>query len=380
MLRRQESSGCGPFGCAHRWCQRILRSWSKIWARLTSGSCELERICAGQWSHDHRVTLAVARALRQSRRLATVRTQFGLFGRTPFETDCCVLAIAKAKGIRIKERVIRENLTRSVEGLAFANAVRGAAAARAAEPFEHGNVVHVDLLEQLWLSLSPSGEGAVGKGRTIGTHWGELGFQGRDPATDLRGMGLLSLDHLYTLANSRPAEARAALEVSAREPAYYPFAAAGVNLTALVRRLLDEHYLDPRLFELLDKWSSGSDGGSDDDEASCGAGVRGRVWSQCYHSMGASLRSCGAGVAGVRGPLTVSAGLATLGEAYAELFILFSERWVQAAPTDCMAFPQIFKAFETEAVAMFANEAEPPSPLLPPPVAVAGKTDKVKSH
>jgi hypothetical protein len=30
----------------------------------------------------------------------------------------------------------------------------------------------------------------------ISDHWAELGFQGKDPATDFRGMGVLGLDQL----------------------------------------------------------------------------------------------------------------------------------------------------------------------------------------
>lgn len=33
----------------------------------------------------------------------------------------------------------------------------------------------------------------------LGSHWTELGFQGQDPATDLRASGMLGLLHMYLL-------------------------------------------------------------------------------------------------------------------------------------------------------------------------------------
>jgi hypothetical protein len=49
-----------------------------------------------------------------------------------------------------------------------------------------------------------------------GVHWGELGFQGDDPATDLRTSGLLGALQLAALPEQHPALARALLELSHR--------------------------------------------------------------------------------------------------------------------------------------------------------------------
>ena len=37
--------------------------------------------------------------------------------------------------------------------------------------------------------------------------WGEIGFQGRDPATDFRGLGILSLSNLVYFSKQHPSEA-----------------------------------------------------------------------------------------------------------------------------------------------------------------------------
>jgi hypothetical protein len=49
-----------------------------------------------------------------------------------------------------------------------------------------------------------------------GPHWGELGFQGDDPATDLRSAGLLGALQLAALPEQHPGLARALLELSHR--------------------------------------------------------------------------------------------------------------------------------------------------------------------
>ena len=46
-------------------------------------------------------------------------------------------------------------------------------------------------LEYLWSSLMPETPY-----KRIGAHWKEIGFQGTDPKTDFRGMGLLGLHNL----------------------------------------------------------------------------------------------------------------------------------------------------------------------------------------
>ena len=45
---------------------------------------------------------------------------------------------------------------------------------------------------QLWSTLRPD----VPLPSRTGHHWTEIGFQGDDPATDFRGMGLLGLQNL----------------------------------------------------------------------------------------------------------------------------------------------------------------------------------------
>lgn len=68
--------------------------------------------------------------------------------------------------------------------------------ARRTITFDRNNESHRILLETLWEHLCPDNqlEGLVSK------QWTEIGFQGTDPGTDFRGMGLLSLENLVFFA------------------------------------------------------------------------------------------------------------------------------------------------------------------------------------
>lgn len=61
--------------------------------------------------------------------------------------------------------------------------------------FNHANESHLLLLRKLWQQLRPDNASDLDAGM-IGKHWKDIGFQGSDPATDFRGMGLLSLENL----------------------------------------------------------------------------------------------------------------------------------------------------------------------------------------
>lgn len=71
----------------------------------------------------------------------------------------------------------------------------------------------------------------------ISDGWKEVGFQGDDPATDFRGMGLLGLENLLFFARTYPAAAAHVLSHS-RHPHYgYSFACVGINLTHMSHRM-----------------------------------------------------------------------------------------------------------------------------------------------
>ena len=61
-------------------------------------------------------------------------------------------------------------------------------------------------LDVLWEALRP---GVRRTGGALTDEWGEIGFQGKDPCTDFRGMGRLALLQLNHMCREKNEEARA---------------------------------------------------------------------------------------------------------------------------------------------------------------------------
>eukprot|EP01113_Clastostelium_recurvatum_P035490 TRINITY_DN4958_c0_g1_i2.p1 TRINITY_DN4958_c0_g1~~TRINITY_DN4958_c0_g1_i2.p1 ORF type:complete len:578 (+),score=133.29 TRINITY_DN4958_c0_g1_i2:26-1759(+) len=89
---------------------------------------------------------------------------------------------------------------------------------------------HEDLLFGFWRAIHPGDPLEERKSQK----WKSVGFQGVDPATDFRGMGVLGLYNLTYYARTYPDRVREILAAK-RE---YPFAATGINVTNLLPQML----------------------------------------------------------------------------------------------------------------------------------------------
>ena len=78
----------------------------------------------------------------------------------------------------------------------------------------------------------------------FGHHWDRLGFQGADPATDLRSMGIFGLLQLLFLACNLPKEADEILAYSRESGCNFPFAAVSLNMTKVTIEALREGKLN----------------------------------------------------------------------------------------------------------------------------------------
>ncbi|KAG5893460.1 hypothetical protein JTB14_012177 [Gonioctena quinquepunctata] len=102
--------------------------------------------------------------------------------------------------------------------------------------YDSDNPEHENKLYELWEKLMPKEklEGRVTK------QWQDIGFQGEDPKTDFRGMGLLGLENLLFFASEHRIPAQHVLSHS-HHPVYgYCFAIVGINLTSLAWTLLKD--------------------------------------------------------------------------------------------------------------------------------------------
>ncbi|KAF9429694.1 hypothetical protein BGZ94_009845 [Podila epigama] len=110
--------------------------------------------------------------------------------------------------------------------------------------YDSTNPTHERKLLLLWDLLCPN-EKLTGR---YTKQWTDIGFQGKDPATDFRGMGMLGLDDLVYYAKYYPESSKKALECSHHETQWYSFAIVGINITAFAVQTLRTRQLQHYLF------------------------------------------------------------------------------------------------------------------------------------
>ncbi|KHG05886.1 ELMO domain-containing A [Gossypium arboreum] len=94
-----------------------------------------------------------------------------------------------------------------------------------------------EALRALWNAAFPEEE----LRGLISEQWKEMGWQGKDPSTDFRGGGFISLENLLFFATNFPKSFKDLLWKleGDRSVWEYPFAVAGVNITFMLIQMLD---------------------------------------------------------------------------------------------------------------------------------------------
>lgn len=113
-----------------------------------------------------------------------------------------------------------------------------------ATPYNAENLEHEQSLLQLWSLLQPGVPLLTRKTK----QWQNIGFQGEDPKTDFRGMGMLGLENLLYFAKEYNSAARHILSHSHHPKHGYSFAIVGINLTHMAYRLLMEGCAKSHMF------------------------------------------------------------------------------------------------------------------------------------
>ncbi|CAI9775299.1 unnamed protein product [Fraxinus pennsylvanica] len=103
-----------------------------------------------------------------------------------------------------------------------------------------------DALRALWSATYPGQK----LQSLISDQWKQMGWQGRDPSTDFRGAGFISLENLLFFAKTFSTSFQSLLKKQAGKRAIweYPFAVAGVNITFMIMQMLDLDAMKPRKF------------------------------------------------------------------------------------------------------------------------------------
>ncbi|XP_049852432.1 ELMO domain-containing protein A-like [Schistocerca gregaria] len=106
---------------------------------------------------------------------------------------------------------------------------------------------HENLLLKYWSLCNPN---VQLKDRVSG-QWKKLGFQGTDPASDFRGMGILGLYNLVYFAEKYPERLHKLFSRNKeRMERDYPISVAGVNMTFVLYELLDLSQASQVLFNI----------------------------------------------------------------------------------------------------------------------------------
>ncbi|XP_013397919.1 ELMO domain-containing protein 3-like isoform X2 [Lingula anatina] len=108
----------------------------------------------------------------------------------------------------------------------------------AASQFNNDESVHVRTLQTMFKHMT----GSKFDCKRYGDHWDQIGFQGTDPATDLRSVGFLGLLHiLYFVKDPKLLSlARDIYKLSLHESQNFPFCLMGINLTRITLQALRE--------------------------------------------------------------------------------------------------------------------------------------------
>ncbi|KAM9215841.1 ELMO domain-containing protein 3 [Leptosomus discolor] len=106
---------------------------------------------------------------------------------------------------------------------------------------DDGEGVHRRILQTVYRQLTRSRLGCP----RYGPHWEELGFQGADPGTDLRGTGMLGLMQLLAFLTDPQTLplAREIFRLSRHRTQNFPFCLMSVNITRIVLQALRQERL-----------------------------------------------------------------------------------------------------------------------------------------
>jgi hypothetical protein len=229
-------------------------------------------------------------------------------------------------------RALLPSMRHIVHGLALERDALVCAEVLRETPFDEKNPVHGALLDTLWDLLMPGvereGSSSSSAGARASASWGSIGFQGKDPVTDLRGMGMLGVLQLVHFA--RTAAGRRVLGWSrpppgASEVKFFPFACGGIQVTSLVVGLATERRLGSVLL---------------DGELREGTGAGGAEGEKAVSLMRSLVKDAGISFEGAWQSIEL------LNDVYCEIFTLVGEQWHRENPPTVMSWPGIFKDVE----------------------------------
>lgn len=277
------------------------------------GGQDIEKICAPSAGfHNSGMTLAFAKSLRKTNLLQS--QTLIVFGPRAFDTNEMVSSIVQAKKWgKDAHPILIANISHCVHSLRVVSLIHARIVELSQTQFDKKNELHVELLNQFWKNMKPN---TIRNGGLVTAEWSEVGFQGTDPSSDFRGMGLLGMIQLCYFSTHRTSAAIEALRESNHSRRFFPFAATGINMTNFVMELLSETRCHKMLFDHLELNSL-----SDLSTASYGPETSDE---------------------------TINSGCDVIHGLYCRLYEDFVELWVKRDPRDIMSFGTIFNEIKQQ--------------------------------
>ncbi|XP_053603735.1 ELMO domain-containing protein 2 [Plodia interpunctella] len=226
--------------------QWYLRPFIKWFLRKTTRLCELQRICYGEKPGAARAC-GIEKSLMLSRTRDVKEVVANLDASVSEKRfiprnfrdilDPSISIIIRTKQVNAKlHGPFIISLRRCLEQIwSYRNLINEVEEIRCIK-FDSNNLEHEEKLLKLWSLLVPNEplESRVSK------QWQDIGFQGDDPKTDFRGMGLLGLENLLFFATEYPQASSHVLSHSHHPKYGYTFAIVGINLTSMAYYLLKD--------------------------------------------------------------------------------------------------------------------------------------------
>lgn len=205
----------------HKLLIRVFKLWKCI-IHLFTGMSELESLCLQNYTSEN-VQKVEACILNSSKLESDVYYNYPEGYRyLNFHDgfDDLFKKIFTQKNINSSEA--KKQLFRYLSNLSNVNIALNYFHQLKSEKYDENNEKHELLLEQLWSNLKPNKTRIVRKTK----EWQEIGFQGDNPSTDFRGMGILGLMCLVHFSKNQAS--KNVLLDSNHKTYWYPFSVVGI--------------------------------------------------------------------------------------------------------------------------------------------------------
>ena len=211
------------------WFYWTFRPLIKVLLRKATNLCELQRICYNNL-HGARRSCLVEVSLQNSKQKniksmivymddLSARRKLRENVREALNRSIDLILTAKSINPKVHLQFVR-SMSRCVEHIWGYRQLIEELTFLSKMNYDSHNPEHEEKLLKLWTLLSPDAPLTS----RVSHQWKDIGFQGNDPKTDFRGMGILGLDNLIFIAEEYCNSAQRVLQYSLHPKQGFAFA------------------------------------------------------------------------------------------------------------------------------------------------------------